>query len=114
MQVEEMTVPEAKKHTCRANGSPCRKCGYDVAAETAFFVLAAGVRAEAVQSAIARVTEAHGLTLGALRHKSRLGPLVAARRELARELDGLGLQLKEIGLILDRDHSTVFHMIHAA
>ena len=57
------------------------------------------------------VAAQYGVDVAALREPTRTRWIVAARTDAARRLRAMGLSLKEIGGMLARDHSTVYHML---
>lgn len=60
---------------------------------------------------VKEVAAEHGLTLGELQARNRHKGIFAARVCAARRLRDAGFLLKEIGVFLKRDHSTVIHAL---
>lgn len=57
------------------------------------------------------VAKEHGIKLLALIGDTRSRKAVNARADLADRLDGEGLSCNEIGLIMNRHHTTVLHLL---
>lgn len=60
-----------------------------------------------IQMALELVAKAHGVTVAALKSSKRYGSLSRARRDAYAALRNLGMSLQEIGVNLNKDHSTV-------
>lgn len=60
---------------------------------------------------VEEVAKDHGVTAVALLGPGRARKLVQARADLAGRLDDKGLSSSEIGLILNRDHTSVLHLL---
>jgi len=62
-------------------------------------------------SLVKTVAREHGITPTALLGSGRARKIVQARADLAGRLDENGLSSGEIGMIIDRDHTTVLHLL---
>jgi hypothetical protein len=64
-----------------------------------------------VSAAIEAWVEEQGLTMAQLRSADRSADMVEARRRVARYLRHHGWSLPSIGRFIDRDHTTVMHLL---
>ena len=62
-------------------------------------------------STLARICEAHGITIEDLRGPSHAAVYVQARRCAARELRARKLSLPSIGRLLHRHHTTILNLL---
>lgn len=69
------------------------------------------VRAREADALVAKVAAKHGISVTLLLSPCRIPEVVAARREVAEQLYARNVSLTDIGLVLNRDHTTVINLI---
>lgn len=76
------------------------------------FVMARGMLEEVAVSAMLEAADRFGISVDALRGRSRDAGICRARTAAIKQMRAAGLTLKEIGLFLGgRDHSTIIHAL---
>ena len=69
------------------------------------------VKAREAADLVTGVATEHGISTTLLLSPCRLPEVVAARRDAAERMLGMGMSCVDIGLVLNRDHSTVLSLL---